>query len=365
MGKRSIEKILQKISSIVIISIIITGVIFLKINHIALGDIIFYDVIPFYSTNKDLVKIDTSDDLSDEENIEEPISVATSSTNETELIGLDDIIFEENSSTQAETVNSNLDISKLSDLSYLKQKFYIVDSKTDITTDYFDVEKFLTTDLSIEKSLEEPKVLIFHTHSQEMFADSDTSDINEGIVGAGARLANLLENTYGVKTLHVIETFDVVNGSTQITGAYERMEPVIRKILEENPSIELVLDLHRDGVSEGTRLVTEINGKTTAQIMYFNGICRIYENGVLNDIDSLQNPYIDTNLALSFNMQKKTLEKYENFSRRIYINAYRYSLHMLPKSMLIEVGAQTNTKEEIYNAIDILAELINEVVFES
>lgn len=50
--------------------------------------------------------------------------------------------------------------------------------------------------------------------------------------------------------------------------AYDYSEAAVRKILEENPSIEVLIDLHRDGVAEDTRLVTEINGKQTARIMF-------------------------------------------------------------------------------------------------
>jgi stage II sporulation protein P len=55
-------------------------------------------------------------------------------------------------------------------------------------------------------------------------------------------------------------------------------------------------------------------------------------------------------------------ELYPGITRKIYINAYRYSLHMKDKSMLIELGAQTNTIDEVYNTIDMLAETINCVV---
>ena len=51
-----------------------------------------------------------------------------------------------------------------------------------------------------------------------------------------------------------------------------------------NPTIEVAIDLHRDGVAEGTHLVTEVNGKPTAKIMYFNGLSRSRTNG---DIDYL------------------------------------------------------------------------------
>ncbi|HRL33050.1 MAG TPA: stage II sporulation protein P, partial [Anaerostipes hadrus] len=54
-----------------------------------------------------------------------------------------------------------------------------------------------------------------------------------------------------------------------------------------------MIDLHRDGVPEGKHLVTEINGKPTAQIMYFNGLSRTVKNG---NLDTLPNPYIEDNL---------------------------------------------------------------------
>ena len=61
-------------------------------------------------------------------------------------------------------------------------------------------------------------------------------------------------------------------------------------------------------------------------------------------------------------MQRTANEQYPDFTRKIYINAYRYSLHMMPKSLLIEVGAQTNTKEEVYNSMEILGEILAEVI---
>jgi len=141
-------------------------------------------------------------------------------------------------------------------------------------------------------------------------------------------------------------------------GAYERMEPRVRKILAEYPTIELVIDLHRDGVQESKRLVTNINGKPTAQLMFVNGLSKIYRNGTLMSIDSLPNPNRKTSLALSFRAQLEANKQYPGLMRKIYLNAYRYSLHMLPKSMLIEVGAQTNTKEEAWNALEPLADIL-------
>lgn len=249
----------------------------------------------------------------------------------------------------------------LTDLNVLRKKYYIVPSTTAMTKELFNVNEFENTDLKIHNKNNGAKILIFHTHSMERFADSG-SDISEGIVGAGEKLCNILQEKYGVECIHIKQSFDIVGGKTKIMGAYERMEPAIRQAIKENPEVEMVIDMHRDGVADDVKLVTNINGKPTAQIMFFNGLCYINENGKFKPTEGLYNPYLKTNLALSYNLKKNADELYPNFAKKIYLNAYRYSLHMMPKSTLIEVGAQTNTKEEINNAIELLADVIAKTV---
>lgn len=260
-------------------------------------------------------------------------------------------------------VMSEAEKENYSDTNYLKKNMYIVDSATDVLEGELNGEKFLSSDFSIDTESDGPKILIFHTHSHEGFADSNMSaDINEGIVGVGEHLKNILENEYGIETMHCTESFDYVDSKMTTTGAYERMEPVIQKILDENPSIEIAIDLHRDGVAEDTKLVTDLNGKQTAQIMFFNGLCRIYDNGNLVPTAGLDNPNLEQNLAFSFAMKYAGDKLYPGFVRRNYLKTYRYSLHMLPKSLLVEVGAQTNTKEEAMNAMEPLAKILISVI---
>ena len=116
----------------------------------------------------------------------------------------------------------------------------------------------------------------------------------------GDYLTDLLNDTYGIPTLHHTGVYDLIDGKLDRSLAYDLAKPDLEKILAENPSIEVVIDLHRDGVNEGTRLVTEVNGKQTAQIMFFNGLSKTRANG---EIDYLANPYIQDNLAFSLQMQ--------------------------------------------------------------
>jgi stage II sporulation protein P len=257
-------------------------------------------------------------------------------------------------------VITEADLYKLKDMTYLRQKFYIVDPRTEITPDLFDVDKFMREDLTMVSS-SQPKVLIFHSHSQEMFVNSTST--SEGIIAVGTALADVLANKYGILALHNTDTFDLVDGKHLIEGAYERMEPVITEILRQNPSIEMVIDLHRDGFLEGTpKQVVNINGKETAVIMLFNGISQLAENGEVEKLSFLPNNYLNTNLALSFRAQLAANAMYPGFTKKIYLNAYRYSLHMMPKSLFVEVGSQFNTKEEAVNSAQPLADIIARVV---
>ena len=276
------------------------------------------------------------------------------------------LITKDPGSTQQETVKvpeAKIDISmdKLRDYEYLMSHFYTVDSSTMADADLINADRLLGKDmkLNFNEGTAGPKVLIYHTHSQEQFADSVPGDVNTSIVGIGTYLTDLLNQRYGIETYHHTGVYDLVNGRLDRSKAYQLAEPDVQKILKDNPSIEVVIDLHRDGVAEGTHLVTEVDGKPTAQIMFFNGLSRTRANG---NISYLANPYLEDNLAFSLQMEIAAAKYYPGFARHIFLRAYRYNMHFKPKTLLIEAGAQTNTVEEMRNAMELLAELLHHVL---
>ncbi len=243
----------------------------------------------------------------------------------------------------------------LYDYNFLMNNFYIVDASTASDEQLIDGERLINHDLSMNVAGEEPKILIYHTHSQENFADSRPGVEEDTVVGLGTELANILQNKYKISVYHDSNKYDVVNGVEDRNEAYYQALNSIEKILDENPTIQVVIDLHRDGVKDGTHLVTEVNGKSTAQIMFFNGLCR----GANSDASGyIQNPYLFENLAFSLQMQLKAAEKYPGFTRRIYLRNYRFNMHVRPRTLLVECGAQTNTVEEAKNAMEPLADLL-------
>lgn len=264
----------------------------------------------------------------------------------------------ENVVPQTGTPTMDLSIERLRDFDYLLGNFYIVDSSTMIGPEQLNPDDLLNRNMKINVESKGPKILIFHTHSQEEFVDSTPGDPSTSIVGVGEYLTQLL-NAKGIETIHDTGVYDIINGQLDRSSAYENAEASIRPILEANPTIEVVIDLHRDGVAEETHLVTDIGGKPTAKIMYFNGLSRTRVNG---DIDYLYNPYIQDNLAFSLQMQIASETLYPGFVRPIYLRGYRYNLHLMPKSLLIEAGAQTNTVGEMKNAMKVLAETLYQVL---
>lgn len=259
----------------------------------------------------------------------------------------------------APTVVNPIALEQLQDFGYLLNNFFVVDGNTTAEESQINLEELWGKDMKLEKDGSVPQILIYHTHSQEEFADSVEGDVNTTVIGVGERLAQILRDTYGYQVIHVTDTFDIVDGELDRSKAYDYAAPVIQQVLEENPSIEVVIDLHRDGVDESKHLVTEIDGKPTAQIMFFNGLSRTKRNG---EIDYLPNPYIEDNLAFSFQLEYLAKQCYPDFTRCIYLKGYRYNLHVRPRSILLEVGAQTNTVEEAMNAMEPFARVLNSVL---
>jgi stage II sporulation protein P len=283
------------------------------------------------------------------------------------LVGLRDTIFVPPPDLMTETFTRiSLPpeyIEQLSDFTYIKNNIFLEDPSTILLPEDIDPHEFLNADLRIDPTAPGPHVLIFHTHSTEWFADTNPDDPLTGIMGVGLYLAQILSEQYGLEVLHYTGRFDIVEDRPQIMGSYERMEPVITALLAENPEIQLVIDLHRDGVRTGVGPFTHyINDTPTARLMFFNGLSRRNVNGSPVPTAWLPNPYQKENLQFSFQAQLTANQLFPGLNRRVYLRAYRFSLHMHPRSLFVEVGNQYNTLQEAKNAMYPLARIIADVV---
>lgn len=249
-------------------------------------------------------------------------------------------------------------LQKLMDYDFLMKHFYNVHTSTTADRQLMNAENLLSKDITLQKeetlNPQTPQILIYHTHSQESYKNSGP---DENVTAVGGYLAELLTEK-GWSVYHDKGIYDLQNGKMDRSKAYNYALEGLNQILAKYPSIQVILDIHRDGVGENVYLKTDINGKATARIMFFNGLSQTPEG----PISYLPNPYREENLAFSLKMQLKAEEYYPGFTRKIYLKGLRYNEHLRPRSALIEVGAQTNTFEEAKNAMEPLAELLDMVL---
>ncbi|MDE5699007.1 MAG: stage II sporulation protein P [Lachnospiraceae bacterium] len=242
-------------------------------------------------------------------------------------------------------------VEQLNDPGFIKTTFYSEDPTTQIRTDQLQYNTLMGFDAALKQDNSNVQILIYHTHSQEAYIDSTPGDSSTSIVGVGEHLCDILRTQYGFNVLHHTGEYDVESRD----NAYSNAMAGLDKVLAENPTIEVMIDLHRDQTNPDTKLVTTIQDRPTARFMFFNGLCY---TRALGELKNLPNPYVQDNLSFAFQMQLAAEEYYPGLTRRIYLKGYRYNLHYRPKSMLIELGSQTNTVEEAMNACDPMAHII-------
>lgn len=276
----------------------------------------------------------------------------------TEALTLEELLLYENEKktafVPAAAKSMEYDWETMKDYESLLSTFYSIDSQALAGSDLFNLESLQGYDLKVKKTDAAPQILIYHTHSTEGFADSVPGERAQTIVGVGENLAQILKEEYGYGVLHHTEEYDTVRDH-----AYAKSLPAIEQLLEENPSIQVVIDLHRDSGNPNRNMVVDLNGKPTARFMFFNGISRSRQTG---DIAYLYNPNLAENLAFSFQMQVAADEYYPGLTRKIYIKQYRYNMHLKGKTLLVELGDNNNTLEEAMNACYPLAHLLDLVL---
>ncbi|MGL4790230.1 MAG: stage II sporulation protein P [Anaerotignaceae bacterium] len=205
-------------------------------------------------------------------------------------------------------------------------------------------EKMLSkawVDKKISKT--EPSILIIHTHTNEGYEGGG------GVVNVGTTLGEILANDYGLTVVHDIKEYDMVDGNQTTEGAYERMEAGVSNILQKYPTIEVVIDLHRDSAQPDTTT------DNIAKLMFVNGICQQGD---------LTNNYLKENLTFTLKMYNELKEEYPSLMRKNYIKPYRYSTHLKPLSLLVEAGSEANTVEEAKNSMEPLAKILAKVLVE-
>jgi|GEM_PF-5738166 len=193
-----------------------------------------------------------------------------------------------------------------------------------------------------------PEILIFHTHTGEKYSNTATVD------DAAKYLADCLSK----KGIGVV--LDTTSYGLDVTDkSYEQSEEGVNKLLKKYPSVHILIDIHRDSGSQAENPV--IGGKSYARLMLVDGVCALSDNGRKKDA-GVENKYIKENLALSLALKKAADTAFPSLMKNIYIKPYRYSLNMKPMSVLLEAGNESDSIDDVKNALSCFSDILVSVI---
>lgn len=219
-----------------------------------------------------------------------------------------------------------------------------------------DVNNLAAKDLSIEVTDNGPQILIIHSHSHEIYKVDSLNSKGGSVMDIGHELKRELEANYNVSVLH-LDTFDK---EVNPVGAYERIEKSVKEILEKNSTIQVIIDIHRDGGPQSTAVL--INDVLTSRISIINGLSIDEHIRTIGSLKQYPNAYIYDNLSFSIQMKLNSDKLYPNLIRGIYLNKFRYSLHMMPKSLLIDIGNNEDTLAQALNSVKPLSKILGDTL---
>ena len=226
-----------------------------------------------------------------------------------------------------------------------------------------DVAALAQAQLTLDLPEEGPQVLIVHTHGSEAYTpdgadtyvatgECRTTDTEKSVVRVGDEIAKVLTEM-GLTVVHDTGLYDY----PEYNGAYDRSLAAVEDWLEQYPTIQVVLDVHRDALigADGTvyKPITTINGESCAQVMLVMGSNALYDH-----------PGWLENLALAVQVQKEMNTLWATLARPIGLRENRYNQQTAPGAMLVEVGSHGNTLQEALAAARMFARALGAVLLE-
>lgn len=226
-----------------------------------------------------------------------------------------------------------------------------------------DIEALLKqkADLSI-KDISKPTILVYHSHTTEGYTlldagyyteslDLRSKDNAKNMVRVGDELVKYLE-LQGFKVIHDTDMHD-----ENYSGAYDSSRNNIEKYLEEYPSIEITIDVHRDDITydNNTKVkpTATINGKKAARMMMIAGA----QYGRIEKF-----PNWECNLRFDLAVQNKVEEMYPGLMRPILFSERKYNMFETKNSFLLEVGTDGNTLDEACYSARLFATALGELL---
>lgn len=198
------------------------------------------------------------------------------------------------------------------------------------------VSSLTTTD--VKKSSNGKSIYIYNTHQGEKYA---TNSVKEG----SKYLMQLLQQR-GYEVNYETSDFELYKTQNHINYAYSYTVSAkyLKNEIKEHGTYDLVIDFHRDSIGKSLSTI-QVDGKNYAKLMFVVG------KGSKN--------YSDVNQCCE-KLTSLLNQKIPHICRGVYLKQSDYNQGITQNMILIEVGANENTYEEVQNSLNILALAIDE-----
>lgn len=219
-----------------------------------------------------------------------------------------------------------------------------------------DIENISLVNNEEEVKSNEPLIYIYNTHDEEAYYNSYLNPYN---IVPDVKLASYYfqERLKDLGIESVVEKRkikDVLEGNGwNYRYSYNASRVYLEEVSKNNPSIKYFIDLHRDSVGKD-KTTTTINGKSYAKVMFLVG---------------LEHENYQKNLDLATRLNELISQFDSTLSRGIYqkegpgVNGI-YNQDFNSNTILIEVGGQYNTIEEVANTIEVIARVLKDYLGE-
>ncbi len=224
-----------------------------------------------------------------------------------------------------------------------------------------DIQALASAQISVDLSGEGPQILIMHTHGseaytmdgQDIYEESDasrTTDEHYNVVRIGEEIKRIFEEK-GLRVIHDCTLYDY----PKYSGAYSRSCEGVEAWLEQYPSIQVVLDIHRDALigEDGTvyKAITEADDAKVAQVLM-----------IVGTDESAAHPDWTDNLALAIQIQQELDARWPTLARPITLRSSRFNQQLTHGSLLVEVGSHGNTLQEALAGARLFAQAAGDVL---
>ncbi|MBY0123669.1 stage II sporulation protein P [Bacillus sp. S/N-304-OC-R1] len=203
-------------------------------------------------------------------------------------------------------------------------------------------------------------VLIYHSHSWESFTpllkgvttpdEAVSSNERVNVIAVGRKLSEkLTEKGIGVEHVKSNMASLLSQKNWNYNQSYLLSREVAQSAMASNKDLKFLIDIHRDSL--GREVTTkELNGKKYARMFFVVG--KEHKN-------------YQKNLQIATELHKSLEAKYPGISRGVFKKGKSegngiYNQDLSDRALLIEIGGVDNDLTELYNSIDVFADVFSE-----